>query len=153
MQRFKTATSYAFFLLKFRPRTVKELGERLKKKGFPPEDVDSALSLLKEKKFIDDKDFADRWIKARVKRSFGIIRIKRELLAKGIEPGFVQEATERLKDEYPQERAALELAREKAKKLKKTEKAKAVQRCYAYLLRRGFSAFVSMEAVKRALKE
>lgn len=45
-------------LLKLRPRSERELGERLGRKGFPPAVVNAVLKELREKGLVDDARFA-----------------------------------------------------------------------------------------------
>ncbi len=73
------ARAYAFLLLKFRLRRENELLARLKQKGFSEQVSKDTVNFLKEKEFIDDRVFAKGWVASRLKRPFGLRRIKQEL--------------------------------------------------------------------------
>ncbi|MCX5701786.1 MAG: regulatory protein RecX, partial [Candidatus Omnitrophica bacterium] len=84
------AREYAFLLLKFRTRSEHELWGRLKKKKFSPEIIKITLSFLKDKNFIDDNYFAKTWIDSRLKKPFGIRKIREELKLKGIDKEIIE---------------------------------------------------------------
>ena len=134
------AKEYAFFLLKFRQRSEKELYSRLKKKKFPERVIECTLTFLKEKKFIDDIVFARVWVESRLKKPLGIKRINQELRLKGIDKEIIQNALDDIKEDYSETEVVTKIAKEKLKRLKSSDPLKARNRVYAYLLRRGFSA-------------
>ena len=143
------AKEYAFLLLKFRLRSEKELVQRLKQKGFSEELSQDTVNFLKDKKFIDDRIFAKGWVSSRLKRPFGLRRIKQELVQKGLDKEVIEETFARAKEDYDEGGVVRELAERKFSKLKWIEPLKARQRVYAYLMRRGFSPDLVGEVVKK----
>ncbi len=143
------AREYAFLLLKFRLRSEKELMQRLKQKGFSEELSQDTVNFLKDKKFIDDRIFAKGWVSSRLKRPFGLRRIKQELVQKGLDKEVIEETFARAKEDYDEGGVVRELAERKFSKLKGIEPLKARQRVYAYLMRRGFSPDLVGEVVKK----
>ncbi|MDD4953647.1 MAG: regulatory protein RecX [Candidatus Omnitrophica bacterium] len=143
------AKSYAFLLLKFRQRSQKELYLRLKRKKFPEDIIYKVISFLVQKEFIDDKVFARSWLRSRLKRPFGLRRIKEELKFKGIDKEIIEDELALVKKDYREEDVVGKIARQRLEKLKNIDPAKARQRVYAYLLRRGFSPEVVSEAIKQ----
>ncbi len=143
------AREYAFLLLKFRLRSEKELVQRLKQKGFSEELSQDTANFLKDKKFIDDRIFAKGWVSSRLKRPFGLRRIKQELVQKGLDKEVIEETFARAKEDYDEGGVVRELAERKFSKLKGIEPLKAKQRVYAYLMRRGFSPDLVGEVVKK----
>ncbi|MBU0503962.1 MAG: regulatory protein RecX [Candidatus Omnitrophota bacterium] len=141
------AKRYAFFLLKFRLRSEKEIYQRLKKKCFPEGDIQKVVVFLKSKNFINDLVFAKAWVDSRVKKPIGARRLKTELKIKGIQEGIIDEQIERVKKEYPQDMIALELAKSRFTKLKSVEPQKARVRVYGFLIRRGFSPDVVIDVL------
>ena len=133
------ARGYAFLLLKFRPRSENELRQRLKKKKFNSEIIESTVSFLKDKGFIDDNYFAKTWIESRIKKPLGIRRLKAELSIKGINKEIIDTQINEIKKSYPEEDIVGGIARDRLNKLKGIDSQKARKRVYAYLLRRGFS--------------
>ena len=143
------ARAYAFLLLKFRPRSEKELYERLKKKNFGEGVTKNTISFLKEKKFIDDEDFARAWIDWRLKRPLGLRRIEQELRQKGIDKEIIRAQIEVSRKDYREEDIVLKLAQERLGKLKDLQQKKAKQRILSYLLRRGFSTEIVIDTLNQ----
>ena len=143
------AKEYAFLLLKFRLRSEKELAQRLKQKGFPEELCQATVDFLKDKQCIDDHVFAKGWVASRLKKPFGLRRIKLELVQKGLEKEVIEEAFVQAKEDYDENRIVKDLAEKRFSKLKGIEPIKAKQRVYAYLIRRGFSPDLVGEIVNK----
>jgi len=147
----RKALQYAFLLLKFRPRSVREMEFRLENKGFDSVIVREALTFLQNKKFLDDGAFARAWAQSRAARSYGLFRISRELSSKGIERALAERALERLREDgYSEEKAALELVSGRKRSVLCDEDAlKRKRRLFAFLSRRGFSP----DVVNRTLEK
>ncbi len=143
----KDAREYAFLLLKFRQRSAQEIRQRLKKKKFTPQAIEETVSFLKEKKFIDDLSFARAWVAERLKKPFGLRRIKLELSQKGISAPVIEESLMQAKDGYAEEEVVREVARDRFARLRGIEPQKCKRRLYGYLFRRGFSPEVIIEAL------
>jgi len=133
------AKEYAFLLLKFRLRSEKELIERLRRKGFSEELSQETVNFLKDKQFVDDRVFARGWVSSRLKRPFGLRRIKQELVQKGLDKQVIEEALVQAKEDYDEAGIVNQLAELRLSKLKNIEPLKAKARVCAYLMRRGFS--------------
>jgi regulatory protein len=146
------ARNYAFLLLKFRLRSEKELYQRLKRKKFEEGVIRETLSFLKDKAFIDDRLFTKTWIEFRLKRPLGLRRIKEELNLKGIPREVIDSEIIATKENYCEEDVVDRIALQKLGQLKGIEPDKAKRRLYAYLLRRGFSPEVVMDAVNQLCK-
>ena len=142
------AKEYAFLLLKFRLRSQKELAGRLKQKGFPEELCRDTVNVLKDKQFIDDRVFAKGWVSSRLKRPFGLRRIKQELVEKGLDKETIAETFAQVKEDYDEGSIVKRLAEQRFSRLKGVESIKAKQRVYAYLTRRGFSPDLIGDVVK-----
>jgi regulatory protein len=82
-------------LLKYRLRSERELLQRLKQKGFSEELCRDTVNFLKDKEFIDDRVFARGWVSSRLKRPFGLRRIKQELVQKGLSKEVIEDAFSR----------------------------------------------------------
>ncbi len=144
---FKEALEYAFFLLKFRLRTEREILERLRRKKFDEGIAGQVVSFLKEKRYIDDSGFARAWIESRLNKPLGVKRIIQELRRKGIDNGIIGREMEKAAAGYSETKVVEKLAKEKFEKLKGLDIQKAKRRIYAYLLRRGFNADAVIDAV------
>jgi len=144
---FLGAKKYVFLLLKFRLRSEKEIRERLKRKNFAEETIKKTLFFLKKERFLDDNYFARSWIEARLKKNLSLRKLQEELAEKGIDKKIIDRQIEEVKKEYSEREAVLAIVRERIEKSGKIDSNAAKKRIFAYLLRRGFSAEISMEAV------
>ena len=143
----KKAKNYAFLLLKFRPRSEKEIYQRLKNKKFNEEIIKNTVAFLKDKEFIDDNYFAKDWIQSRIKRPLGLGRLRAELKVKGVDKEIIDSQIEEIKKDYAEEDIVKAIAKAKISKLKGIEPLKAKRRILDYLLRRGFSAEIAFDVV------
>jgi regulatory protein len=144
-----SAKEYAFLLLKFRLRSEAELLARLKQKGFSPELSQETVDFLKEKKFIDDRVFARSWVASRLKRPYGLRKIKQELTQKGLAKEIIQSAIVCAKENYNESQIVSQLAQQRFSRIKNVEPLKAKSRVYAYLIRRGFACDLVGDIVKK----
>jgi regulatory protein len=141
------ARNYAFYLLKFRSRSEKEIFQRLKRKKFDPALIEQTVAFLKEKGFVNDADFARSWIDSRIKKPLGLRKLKEELRLKGIDNEIINNQLERIKKDYSEEAVVRQVAQERFAKSKAIEPQKAKRRIFAYLLRHGFSPEVVIDAL------
>ncbi len=143
------ARNYSFLLLKFRPRSEKEIYQRLKNKKFTPEVIRQTIDFLKDKGFIDDHYFARAWVEARIKKPLGIRRLREELKIKGIDKDIISDIIGQIKENYQETEIVSALIQERLKKLTNIDPLKAKRRTYAYLLRRGFSPDIVIDVLNR----
>ena len=144
----QAARAYAFLLLKFRLRSENELKTRLKQKGFSEALSQDTVNFLKDKEFIDDRVFARGWVSTRLKRPFGLRKIRQELIQKGLDPEIIDNSLSKVKEDYNESQIVSQLAGQRFSKLKNIEPLKAKARVYGYLIRRGFSPDVVGEVIK-----
>lgn len=145
----KKAKNYAFLLLKFRPRSEKEIISRLKRKKFAEEVIKETIVYLKDHSFIDDNFFVKCWLESRLKVPYGFLRLKQELIAKGIAKEIIDAGIQEIKKNYSEEDTVSALAKARLNKLKGIEPEKAKQRLLGYLLRRGFKLEVIREVIEQ----
>jgi regulatory protein len=145
----EAARAYAFLLLKFRLRSENELLSRLVQKGFSKEIAAETVDFLKNKKFIDDRLFARGWVGSRLKKPFGLRKIKQELVARGLDKEIIEDSLKEAKKDYSESQVVGGLARNRLAKLTGIDPQKAKMRTYAYLLRRGFSPDVVGETIRQ----
>lgn len=147
IDNFQKAKNYAFLLLKFRPRSEKEIFLRLQRKKFDLKVIAETLEFLKERKFIDDRCFARAWIESRIKKPSGLNLLRQELRLKGVEQEIISDLIRETKESYSEKETVVKIAQDKLKKLKNIEPNKAKRRVCAFLLRRGFSPDVVSETL------
>lgn len=144
------AIAYSFLLLKYRLRSETEIRSRLKRKKFEPDIVEAAVSFLKNKDFISDREFARAWMESRIKRRCGLRRIREELKLKGISAGLIEE-TLRSAQDYNEEESVAALVKKRIPLLRGVEPNKKRQRLYGYLMRRGFSSDTVLAVLDKVL--
>ncbi len=147
------AFRYALLLLKFRPRSEYELCQRLERKGFSESVVKEAIVLLRQKRLVDDFQFARFWVECRIRKALGVSRIKQELKVRGVSSSLIEQAIKNFADKYSEKEAVEGLAFSRWEKLKHIEHGKAKRRLFSYLLRRGFSSDIVQEAVENQFKK
>jgi regulatory protein len=148
------ARNYALRLLELRGRSVKDVRDKLRVKGAAPADIDLVIDDLLSLGLLDDEKFARDWIENRQHfRPTGVVRLRQELFAKGIDREIVDQAVREYKsnaDEFP---AALDLAKRKMKLYRKLDADTTKRRLAGFLARRGYEASIVSKVLKELLKE
>ena len=121
----------------------------MKRKKFSEQAIEATAAFLKEKGFINDQDFTRLWIASRIKKPLGIRRIRQELRSKGIDADSIEQQFADLKETYSEEEVVREIVRRKMDALTRLAPLIAKRRLYAYLLRRGFSPDIVIEALSK----
>ncbi|HEU5473853.1 MAG TPA: regulatory protein RecX, partial [Actinophytocola sp.] len=104
-------------LLRFRPRTRAELQQALARKGFDDDIIDQALTRLDDVGLIDDKSFAEVWIRSRhTYEGLGRHALVAELRRKGVDDDIAADAITTL-DPATEEARARQLVRKKLRTL------------------------------------
>lgn len=147
------ALSKAYFFLKFRPRSEKEMMEYFGKKArrfkWSQETIDRAIATLKEYSYIDDKAFVDWYVSSSLKLKIKSEKlIKNELIHKfGINKFLIEDffAFNKVSDIE----SAIKLLSRRWSRLKKYDKKDRFKKSAEFLSRRGFS----YDAIKKAFEE
>jgi regulatory protein len=149
------AKEIAYRFISYKPRTLKEVSDKLKAKGFQSDLVSKVVEELRNYGFINDLEYARNFVLNRSRsKTLGELALRRELLSKGISSEIVDEVLserENLIDEFE---IALDLAQGKLKQIKSLKKRKKgrdeyKRRIYEFLLRRGFK----FETINRVMRE
>ena len=144
----KKAKNLAFRLLKYRNRSEKEIVNRLKGRKISKEVIEQVITKLKSLSLLDDRKFAESWIRERIRKGYGLLKIKSELKEKGIRQDLLEDLLEDFnKDEW----VLLQIKKLAQKKIKKYNKIdlNIKRKILSYLVRRGFPS----EKVIRVLEE
>ncbi|MBP2369976.1 regulatory protein RecX [Pseudonocardia parietis] len=138
-------------LLTDRARTVKELGDALRRKEIPDEIADRVLARFDEVGLIDDKAFADQWVRSRHRyRGLGKRAIALELHRKGVDREIADEALTEIDDESERERAR-DLVAKRLRSLPigtREERQATARKLVGMLARKGYGAGVAYGVVK-----
>lgn len=139
----KRARGRVLHLLKSSDKTEQELRRKLKEGFYPQEAIESAISFLKRNHFIDDRNYADRYVEFHSEHK-SRKQIQYELKKKGIDQELIREVLEdRPIDEEEQIRSYIRKKRLRPDEMSRAER----QKVMAALGRKGFS----YEAVSRIL--
>ena len=126
-------------MLKFRPRSKQEIYQRLKKRKFSDRIIREVVDFLEKEGFIDDLAFARIWAESRAKKPYGPLKIKQELILKGVDKNIIEAQLDEVKKKHPEEDCIREIIQNKLKRAKGCDSFSFKRRIYGYLLRRGFS--------------
>lgn len=142
------ATSAALSLLAYRARSEMELRNELRKRGHHPEAIDRCVVLLHEWRYLDDPDFARRWVESRsASKPRSQRMLETELRNKGVDREIVREViAEAGIDDRSQ---AEQVARSRWPKLVGEEPNAAKRKLSAYLARRGFGSAAIRHAIQQ----
>lgn len=131
-------------------KTQKQLQNYLKEKGFLQESIDDAVQKLKEYSYIDDKVYAENYIKT-YKDKKGKIKLKFDLLSKGVAADVIEEALQEFMDEDEQYAACEKLLKKYVKN--KPQDVKLKSKAYAHLFSKGFSGDIISRAIGKVFSE
>ena len=131
-------------------KTQKQLQTYLKEKGFLQESIDDAVQKLKEYGYIDDKVYAENYIKT-YKDKKGKIKLKFDLLSKGVAADVIEEALQEFVDEDEQYAACEKLLKKYVKN--KSQDIKLKSKAYAHLFSKGFSGDIISRAIGKVFSE
>ncbi len=143
---FHRCLNAAAHYLSYRPRSEAELGERLCRRGFPPDSVEAVLKQLKGQGLIDDAAFARFWSDSRQSfspRSRWLTGL--EMRQKGVAEDIIAQVVDTVDDDDSAYRAAVA----KLRSLPRADYRSFRRRLGEYLKRRGFSYEVINRTVKR----
>jgi regulatory protein len=142
------AKEAALRLLAVRARSEGELRDRLRRKGFDGEVVESVIGSLATVGLVDDEQFARAWADEKVRlRPVGPRRLTQELLVRHVD----RDVADRVVDQTYREHPERELARRALEKRTRVSGGagdrKRRARLHSFLVRRGFSHSVAAEVL------
>lgn len=146
----KAAKDTALRLLSYCPRSIKEVSDRLNKKGFSADIIESVISALKKAGYLDDLKFAKDRIDSRLRKnpvSKNIIRA--QLTLRGIDEPVIDEALSGFEEAFDEYKIAGDILEKRLKNLKDLEPDKVLKKLYPYLRKQGFSE----EIIEKVLRE
>ena len=147
MRALVRAREAVYRLLKFRNRSEKEIRERLAKKNFSPDIIETTITYFREMELLDDRQFAREWIRSRLKKPFGTRRIRMELKQKGVGADIIAEEIAATAAEQNEDDVVLDLATERFSRYAHLDKPKRKRRLFEYLARRGFQTGSIVRAI------
>lgn len=142
-----SALSRAVALLSRREHSAIELKRKLVERGFPEDEVDSALSRLQANGLQDDARYAAALVRAKSGAGQGPLRLRAELARQGVDPAIGSAALEQAQAETDWHEGAMELLSRRFKS--GLADVRDQRRATDLLLRRGFPGDVVQAAVRR----
>lgn len=143
------ATESALRLLGVRPRAEHELRDRLKRKAYEPATIDLAIERVKNWGYLDDADFARRWVDNRQEhRPRSKRMLEMELRQKGVDRETISTTIE--ETDIDEVASATELAQKAVAKMSGLDPVVARRRISGQLARRGFDYGTIKVALDRA---
>lgn len=151
MDQFEKFYNKALKFLSYRPRSEKEIRDKLLQKKAPQDLIEKIVAKLKEKKFINDEEFAKLWIESRQRSSPRSLRLVRmELKQKGVTEEQIESG---IKNQESGIKTDLEQARRLVEKrlprYKGLDKQKMYEKLGRYLASKGFG----WETIKQSIDE
>jgi len=149
------ARRFSVAYLAHRARTVFEVRDALRQRGFALDVAEQAVDRLRTLGYLDDADYALRYVESRVRaKGYGPTRIRRELQRRGIDRTLIDQALAPIEASDSPAEQALRQARIRLPKLRgEIDARKRRKKLSDFLLRRGFDFDTIQHAVEAALRE
>jgi len=151
MDDFEKFYNKALKFLSFRPRSEKEIIDKLKSKKASEDTIKKIIEKLKEYKFIDDLEFAKAWVNSRIKTNpRGWRLIQSELKLKGISKEIIDNIYDSGKVINELEMAK-KLVEKKVPRYRNLSKQKLYQKLGRFLLSKGFNWDIIKQSIDETL--
>ena len=135
-------------LINFRDYPSKELGQKLLDDGYPESVVDGIVDRALEVGIVNDRRFAESFIRMKVLAGWGKLRIFKELERRGIAEDVLEGLSEELPSAEDEQERAYELACRRRLSGKND-----FQKIVRHLVGRGYSVSCASAAARRVLDE
>ena len=141
----------AILILGRKSHTKKELYDKLIKKGYSEECVEQTVLYAEENGYINDRDYAEKFLHDAVElKKHGISRVRMDLRRKGIADEIIEEVISEC--EYENSDTIEKILESRAKNYDLNDK-KQRDRLIGYMLRRGFSFGEVYSALKQYMED
>lgn len=144
------AYNAALHFLGARPRSTREIRDRLRQKDYPDDHIDVALERLRGLGLVNDEAFARFWVENRQAcKPKGARALKAELQQKGVDRETIAQVVDELTTQEDEHARALVIARGAARKYASApDRQTFARKLGAFLQRRGFG----FDAIKPAVE-
>ncbi len=145
------AKNYALGLLRENIYSKTEMTQLLEREGYRNKTIGVIIAELIQSGHIRDRQFAEKWIKRRLKTNpRGKTLLKRELIDRGVDSETAEKVVAEVTVEAVEE-LALQIAQKQVRHYKKLPDHVAKRRLHSYLARRGFEADVILQIIHQVL--
>jgi regulatory protein len=139
----------AFSFLNYKPRTEKEIRKKLKEKKISETSIEKVIVILKNLKYLDDSKYARMYLEEKLAHNpKGKRVIAMKLAEKGINKEVIKSVIDTEYNEDTETKKAKELLTKYIKKVRAKSEMDKKQKCYRYLLSRGFDYEIVKEVCK-----
>jgi len=136
---FNYGKKIAYSFLSYRQRSKKELTKKLKDKNISEAVIERIIKLLEDQKYVDDMSYAKIYLETKIRnKPIGKRLLQNKLYEKGIDKDTAEKT---LNENYSEEKeidSAKKLFKKYSKKIKEKDASEKKQKCYRYLISRGF---------------
>src|SRR5216684_7939590 len=144
----------AMRILNHRFNSEGELRRKLEMKEFARDVIDATVDRLRGERWLDDDRFATAYVRTRVRKGIGLLRVKRELIAAGVESDTIARALDESLPDHDERAAALVSARKRLAVLRRRDDEALIrEKLIAYLFRQGFDSSTAMDVVRELMME
>ncbi len=145
---YREAKSIALRFLSYRPRSEREVRDRLRQKGISAQAAAAVIAELKRLQYLDDSQFARLWVESRQQSPRGPLRLRQELAAKGIAPELIDPLLLETFEAVGELELARTAAARKLRTMPEATREERGRRIGQYLQRQGFSYAVIIRALR-----
>ena len=139
----------AIRFLNYKQRTEKEVHDKLKGFKLSEESISKIMSFLKEFKFVNDENYAKLFVESKkILKPEGRRTVRMKLAQKGIDKELSEKSVRENYSEEEEFNKAKELYDKYRKKVRGKNEADKKQKCYRYLLSKGFTYDLIREVMK-----
>jgi regulatory protein len=118
-----------------------ELRRALRGRGHPPEEIEEAFARLRERRWLDDGAYAERFARSRLAHhGLGRGRIRQGLRERGVSRENAEAGLRAALREVPEDEVLDRVARRYWRQHTRVEPSRRLVRLWAFLLRRGFAS-------------
>lgn len=141
----------ALRFLSIRNHSSQELYKKLSKKKFSDQIIKKVIDELLSIGYLNDKKFAEQYLSELIGKLFGPLKIKNEMLKRGISKEIVDDVLNEYFNNDDMQKEVIEKILSKNKFSKRISNRNELQKIYNYLVSRGFQARIVMDAMKENL--
>ncbi|MXX41370.1 MAG: regulatory protein RecX [Gemmatimonadetes bacterium] len=147
------AKDAAYRYLSYRTRSVAEVRDKLTEKDFAVEVVAEVIADLQRQQLLNDREFARRWVEARLPRAYGARKLAQDLRHKGVDAGVVDEVLAEYAPALDSSERTVALLSKQAWRYRGLAPDKAKRRMLGFLARRGCDQEMARAAVEQVWQE
>ena len=148
----RRALSDAYRLLRYRPRSVRELQDRLQLRGHPSAVIHQVATILEARGELKDRQFARLWAESRLRSYCGPRRIALELTQRGVARPIVTQALAQLGEACDERAVAQAFIVRRLERQQHASCAVQWRRLSGQLARRGFAPDLIEDVLRTCLK-